>query len=81
MEEVHHPAYSKLQEIGRQITTHVKPKAVVVFSAHWAEERYRSGQHRRTDGLDIRVGRRKPLVTQEPFQNGQQSASYLWLRH
>lgn len=30
-----HPAYKKLQEIGREITTKVKPRAVVVFSAHW----------------------------------------------
>ncbi|RHZ44201.1 DODA-type extradiol aromatic ring-opening family dioxygenase [Aspergillus thermomutatus] len=30
-----HPAYRKLGEIGREITTKVKPRAVVVFSAHW----------------------------------------------
>lgn len=30
-----HPAYRKLQQIGKEITTKVKPKAVVVFSAHW----------------------------------------------
>lgn len=30
-----HPAHRKLQEIGREITTKVKPKAVVVFSGHW----------------------------------------------
>ncbi|CAI7650713.1 unnamed protein product [Penicillium glandicola] len=35
MYEVDHPAYRKLSEIGREITTKVKPKAVVVFSAHW----------------------------------------------
>ncbi|KAF2159266.1 hypothetical protein M409DRAFT_71153 [Zasmidium cellare ATCC 36951] len=35
MEDYDHPAYSKLQEIGREITQKVKPKAVVVFSAHW----------------------------------------------
>ena len=35
MENSSHPAYSKLAEIGREITTKVKPKAVVVFSAHW----------------------------------------------
>ncbi|KAL2042730.1 hypothetical protein N7G274_004489 [Stereocaulon virgatum] len=33
-----HPVYSKLQEIGKEITTKVKPKAVVVFSAHWQAE-------------------------------------------
>jgi len=35
MYEHEHPAYRKLQEIGREITTKVKPRAVVVFSAHW----------------------------------------------
>ncbi|KAJ5787603.1 Extradiol ring-cleavage dioxygenase class III enzyme subunit B [Penicillium paradoxum] len=35
MYEVDHPAYRKLSEIGREITTKVKPRAVVVFSAHW----------------------------------------------
>ncbi|KAG9699874.1 aromatic ring-opening dioxygenase LigB subunit, partial [Aureobasidium melanogenum] len=35
MEDYSHPAYSKLQEIGKEITQEVKPKAVVVFSAHW----------------------------------------------
>lgn len=34
-EDTQHPAYSKIQSIGREITTQVKPKAVVVFSAHW----------------------------------------------
>lgn len=29
------PAYRKLGQIGREITTKVKPRAVVVFSAHW----------------------------------------------
>lgn len=35
MYEVEHPAYGKLAQIGREITTKVKPRAVVVFSAHW----------------------------------------------
>jgi len=30
-----HPVYPVLQAIGKEITTRVKPKAVVVFSAHW----------------------------------------------
>ncbi|KAG8406744.1 hypothetical protein J3458_021075 [Metarhizium acridum] len=30
-----HAAYPVLQQIGREITQKVKPKAVVVFSAHW----------------------------------------------
>lgn len=35
MYEHEHPAYRKLQEIGAEITGKVKPRAVVVFSAHW----------------------------------------------
>ncbi|KAI0161096.1 putative aromatic ring-opening dioxygenase LigB subunit [Hypoxylon sp. FL1284] len=35
MENPHHPAYTQLTAVGREITTKVKPKAVVVFSAHW----------------------------------------------
>lgn len=30
-----HAAFRKLQQIGKEITGKVKPKAVVVFSAHW----------------------------------------------
>jgi 4,5-DOPA dioxygenase extradiol len=35
MEDTSHPAFAKLTAVGREITTKVKPKAVVVFSAHW----------------------------------------------
>lgn len=35
MFETDHPAFGKLQGIGREITQKVKPKAIVVFSAHW----------------------------------------------
>ena len=35
MEDTDHPAYAKLGAVGREITKRVKPKAVVVFSAHW----------------------------------------------
>ena len=38
MENTSHPAYAKLAAVGREITTKVKPKAVVVFSAHWQGE-------------------------------------------
>jgi aromatic ring-opening dioxygenase catalytic subunit (LigB family) len=37
MEDTDHPAYAKLATVGREITTKVKPKAVVVFSAHWQD--------------------------------------------
>ncbi|KAL2820090.1 Extradiol ring-cleavage dioxygenase, class III enzyme, subunit B [Aspergillus granulosus] len=35
MYDVDHPAYKELGKIGREITTKVRPRAVVVFSAHW----------------------------------------------
>lgn len=38
-ENTEHPAHLKLKEIGREITQQVKPKAVVVFSAHWQADR------------------------------------------
>lgn len=34
-----HGVYPVLQRIGREITEKVKPKAVVVFSAHWEGSR------------------------------------------
>jgi 4,5-DOPA dioxygenase extradiol len=38
MYETGHPVYPILQKIGKEITQKVKPKAVVVFSAHWMGE-------------------------------------------
>lgn len=35
VDDTEHPAYAELAAIGQEITTEVKPKAVVVFSAHW----------------------------------------------
>lgn len=37
IENKNHPAYLQLETIGKEITTRVNPKAVVVFSAHWQE--------------------------------------------
>jgi hypothetical protein len=34
MEDTKHPAYAQMAAVGREITTKVKPKAIVVFSAH-----------------------------------------------
>jgi len=34
-EDYTHPAYAKLQTIGREITRQVQPKAIIVLSAHW----------------------------------------------
>lgn len=38
MYDKEHPVFSQLQKIGKEITEKVKPKAVVVFSAHWQGE-------------------------------------------
>ncbi|GIZ40088.1 hypothetical protein CKM354_000344200 [Cercospora kikuchii] len=53
MEQKDHPAYSKLQEIGREVTQKVRPKAVVVFSAHW--EGYR-------DTIEVNTAETMPLI-------------------
>lgn len=37
IENTQHPAYAKLSEVGREITMKMKPKAIVVFSAHWQD--------------------------------------------
>lgn len=34
-EDTLHPAYGELQEFSKEITTKVRPKAVVVISSHW----------------------------------------------
>lgn len=39
MFETEHPVYPELQKIGKEITEKVKPKGIVVFSAHWQGER------------------------------------------
>ena len=41
MENTKHPAYASLAAVGREITTKVKPKAVVVISAHWQDSPHR----------------------------------------
>ena len=35
MYDTSHPVYPQLGKIGKEITQKVKPKAIVVFSAHW----------------------------------------------
>jgi len=39
MYDTDHAVYPQLQAIGKEITTKVKPSAIVVFSAHWQAER------------------------------------------
>ena len=35
MYDFEHPAHIKLREIGKEVTSRVQPKGIVVFSAHW----------------------------------------------
>ena len=51
--ETTHPAYAKLQEIGKEITTGIKPRALVVVSAHWQPER---------DTVEVNVEERGELI-------------------
>lgn len=37
MENTPHPAYTRLVEVGQEIMTKVKPKAIVAFAAHWQD--------------------------------------------
>jgi 4,5-DOPA dioxygenase extradiol len=53
MEDYDHPAYAKLQEIGKEITQKVRPKAVVVFSAHWQAGR---------NSIEVNVAESQPLL-------------------
>jgi 4,5-DOPA dioxygenase extradiol len=39
MYDVSHPAYTRLTLLGQEIMTKVKPKAMIVFSAHWEADR------------------------------------------
>ncbi|KFY93874.1 hypothetical protein V500_03502 [Pseudogymnoascus sp. VKM F-4518 (FW-2643)] len=38
MDATEHPAYAKLSAVGHEITTLVKPKAIVVISGHWQDD-------------------------------------------
>jgi 4,5-DOPA dioxygenase extradiol len=54
MFEKDHPVYPQLQGIGKEITTKVKPKAIVVFSAHWQAER--------PNTIEVNVSEQEPLL-------------------
>ena len=54
MYEKDHPVYAKLQDIGREITQKVKPKAIVVFSAHW--------QATQSNTIEVNVSEQEPLL-------------------
>ena len=54
-----HPAHSVLEQIGREITTEVRPKAVVVISAHWEAER---GLKEEENGVEVNFGEGDGLI-------------------
>lgn len=54
MYEKEHPVYAQLQKVGREITQKVKPKAIVVFSAHWQAER--------PNTIEVNVAESEPLL-------------------
>lgn len=54
MYETEHPAYSRLQSLGREITQTVRPSAIVVFSAHW--------QAQRSNTIEINTSESEPLL-------------------
>ena len=49
-----HPVYSRMQALGKEITTRVKPKAIVVFSAHW--------QAQQSNTIEVNVSEQEPLL-------------------
>ena len=49
-----HAVFPKLQAIGKEITEKVKPKAIVVFSAHWQAER--------PNTIEVNVSEQEPLL-------------------
>lgn len=58
MYDTDHVAYSQLEEIGKEITTQVKPKAVVVVSAHWEAAERDDG----TDAIEVNFGEEEDII-------------------
>ena len=54
MYDVSHPAYTRLALLGGEIVTKVKPKAVIVFSAHWEADR--------PDLIQVNTAVHEPLI-------------------
>lgn len=49
-----HPVFSKLQQMGREITQRVEPAAVVVFSAHWQSDH--------PGAIEVNTSEQEPLL-------------------
>jgi 4,5-DOPA dioxygenase extradiol len=54
MYEPQHPAYKELQKLGHEITSVVKPKAIVVISAHWQADRPKT--------VEVNTSENEPLL-------------------
>jgi 4,5-DOPA dioxygenase extradiol len=52
-EDYTHPAYAKLQQIGLEITQQVRPKAILVLSAHWQGS---------PKGIQVNTAASQPLI-------------------
>ncbi|KAL2059490.1 hypothetical protein ABVK25_000783 [Lepraria finkii] len=52
--ETTHPAYSRLESIGCEITQHIKPSAILVFSAHWQADR--------PNTIEVNISEQEPLL-------------------
>lgn len=52
-----HPAHGVLGKIGREVTTGVRPKAVVVISAHWE-----AGGPKESGGVEVNFGEGDGLI-------------------
>ncbi|KAI5287468.1 hypothetical protein KEM52_001570 [Ascosphaera acerosa] len=53
MYDTDHPAFKAIEKLGREITTRVKPRAVVVLSGHWSGKR---------DEVQINTGEANDLI-------------------
>lgn len=54
MYDVDHPVFARLVGLGREITQTVRPRAVVVFSAHWQSDT--------PDAVEVNVAETEPLI-------------------
>ena len=54
MYDTNHPAYTRLESIGSEITQRIKPSAIVVFSAHWQADR--------PNTIEVNTWEQKPLL-------------------
>jgi 4,5-DOPA dioxygenase extradiol len=54
MYDVEHPVYPQIAKLGKEITQLVKPKAIVVFSAHWQADK--------PNTIEVNTAETEPLI-------------------